>query len=260
MKRSAAEVRCEADGPVWIITIDNQAKRNAFSGDMVYQLQESLEKANLNPSARAVILTGAGDMAFSSGHDLVEMLAHPEHAFGKDANAGFMKPQSMRIPVIAAVNGFAYAAGFILAMSCDLRVASANARFATPGAKIGLLPIGGQISRLFHLLPQAKVLELLYTGDPLSAEEALTLGFVNRVVPAGQALAAARELATRIAANSPAVIAEVKRGIDLAQRNGIGAGEFFEWATAEILRASPDMREGVAAFTEKRTPRFVDLS
>lgn len=260
MKQGIAEVRCDKDGPVWTITIDNQAKRNAFSGDMVYQLQRYLEEADSSPSARVVILTGAGDIAFSSGHDMVEMLAHPEHAFGKQANAGFIKPQSLRIPVIAAVNGFAYAAGFILAMSCDLRVASENARFATPGSKIGLLPIGGQISRLFHLLPQAKVLELLYTGEPLSAQEALNLGFVNRVVPTGKVVAAARELANRIAANSPAVVTEIKHGVELAQRHGIGAGEFFEWATAELLRSSPDMREGVAAFVEKRSPRFADRS
>lgn len=258
MKQGVAEVRCDKDGPVWTITIDNQAKRNAFSGEMVYQLQKYLEEADTSQSARVVILTGAGDVAFSSGHDLVEMLAHQEHAFGKQANAGFIKPHSMRIPVIAAVNGFAYAAGFILAMSCDLRVASENARFATPGSKIGLLPIGGQISRLFHLLPHGKVLELLYTGAPLSAQEAFTLGFVNRVVPTGKALAAARELANQIAANSPAVITQIKHGVDLAERHGIGAGEFFEWATAELLRSSPDTREGIAAFVEKRSPHFVD--
>ena len=155
---SMAEVRCEKDGPVWTITIDNQAKRNAFSGGMVYQLRAFLEEANASPKARVAIVTGAGDVAFSSGHDLSEMLGHGDEAYGKEANLGFLLPHSMRIPVIAAVNGYAYAAGFILAMSCDLRVASENARFATPGAKVGLLPIGGQLSRLFHLLPQAKVL------------------------------------------------------------------------------------------------------
>lgn len=258
MKQGIAQIQCDRDGPVWTITISNQAKRNAFSGEMVYQLQKHLEAADSSPSARVVILTGAGDVAFSSGHDLVEMLAHPEHAFGKEANAGFIRPQSMRIPVIAAVNGFAYAAGFILAMSCDLRVASENARFATPGSKIGLLPIGGQISRLFHLLPQAKLLELLYTGEPMGAQEALALGFVNRVVPTGKVVAAARELADRIAANSPAVITEIKHGVELAQRHGIGAGEFFEWATAELLRSNPDTREGIASFVEKRSPRFAD--
>jgi enoyl-CoA hydratase/carnithine racemase len=258
MKQGVSEVRCAKDGGIWTITIDNQGKRNAFSGEMVYQLQKHLDEADASPSVRAVILTGAGDVAFSSGHDLVEMLSHLEHAFGKEANAGFIRPQSMRIPVIAAVNGFAYAAGFILAMSCDLRVASENARFATPGAKVGLLPIGGQLSRLFHLLPQGKLLELLYTGDPLSAHEALALGFVNRVVPVGKAVAAARELANRISSNSPAVITQIKRGVDIAQRHGIEAGEAFEWATAELLRSSPDMREGIAAFVEKRAPRFAD--
>jgi enoyl-CoA hydratase/carnithine racemase len=258
VKQSLAEVRCEKDGPIWTITIDNQARRNAFSGEMVYQLEGFLEEADASPSVRAVIITGAGDVAFSSGHDLREMLSHPEHGFGKQANAGFIRPHTMRVPVIAAVNGFAYAAGFILAMSCDLRIASENAKFATPGAKVGLLPIGGQISRLFHLIPQAKLLELLYTGNPLGARDALSLGFVNEVVPSGEVIAAAKRMAGKVAANSPAVITQIKQGVEIAQRHGIGAGEFFEWATAELLRASPDMNEGIAAFVEKRAPRFAD--
>lgn len=251
-------VHCEREGAVVTITIDNQRKRNAFSGDMGERLNTYLEEAEADRRVRVVIVTGAGDVAFSSGHDMNEMLANRDHAFSAEANAGFMKPKFLSVPVIAAVSGVAYAAGFILAMSCDLRIASENARFAAPGAKNGLLPIGGQISSLFHLLPEAKVLELLYTGEPMSAQEALALGFINQLVPTGHALLAARTLAARIAANSPTVVAEIKRGVRHAMRYGIPAGEYFEWATARVLKSMQDVQEGVSAFLEKRTPRFPD--
>lgn len=260
MTSEAGVISVRQDGRVAIVTIDNQRKRNAFSGTMVEDLKRHLENADSDDRVRAVVIAGAGNVAFSSGHDLQEMLEDQEQAFGEAANAGFLKPLSMRVPVIAAVNGYAYAAGFIIAMSCDLRIASENAQFATPGAKIGLLPIGGQISRLFHLLPQAKVLELLYTGAPLSAAEAYALGFVNRLVPEGEALPAACELAHRIAENSPAVVEQIKRGVQHAMRSGIEAGEWFEWTTAELLMASPDMKEGIASFIEKRKPVFANLA
>jgi enoyl-CoA hydratase/carnithine racemase len=143
-------------------------------------------------------------------------------------------------------------------MSCDIRVASENARFATPGARNGLLPIGGQISRLFHLLPHGKVLDLLYTGEPMTAQEAHSLGFVSRIVPAGQALEDSLVMARSIADNSPAVVREIKRGVEHSLRHGIDAGELFEWTVAEILRHSPDMEEGIRAFLEKRRPAFAD--
>lgn len=253
------QIRCDRSGPVCVLTIDNESKRNAFSGSMVYELDKYLGEADGDPQVRVIVVTGAGDKAFSSGHDLKEMRDQPEHAFDKDANSGFIRPLTVRKPVIAAVNGYAYAAGFILAMSCDMRVASENTLFATPGARNGLLPIGGQISRLFHLLPHGKVLELLYTGEPMTATDALSLGFVSQVVPAGEALDAARALAEVIARNSPAVIREIKRGVEHSLRHGTDAGELFEWAIADVLRQSPDMTEGVEAFLEKRAPTFADL-
>lgn len=253
-----ARIHRTQTGQICTLVIDNPSKRNAFSGDMAAKLEVFLGEADRDPSVRCIIITGEGDTAFSSGHDLGEMIDHLEHAFGKDVNAGFMRPLSVRKPVIAAVNGFAYAAGFILAMSCDIRVASENARFSTPGAKVGLLPIGGQLSRLFHLLPHGKVLQLLYTGAPMPAAEAHMLGFVSALTPAGKVLEAANEMAAQICANSPAVVREIKRGVEHAVRRGVGPGEDFEWATAEALLTSPDMLEGIRAFLEKRPPRFQD--
>jgi enoyl-CoA hydratase/carnithine racemase len=235
-------VRCDKDGSVWIMSIENPSKRNAFAGTMAADL----------------VITGVGDQAFSSGHDLGEMLENPDDAFKRESNAAFMRPQSLRMPVIAAVNGSAYGAGFILALSCDLRIASENAKFSAPGAKVGLLPVGGQISRLFHALPKSKALELMYTGDALSAQEARGLGFVSKVTPVGMSLNAARELADRIARNSPMVVEQIKKGVEFSQQHGAAAGDFFEWTTLVALRDAPDVREGMAAFVDKREPKFID--
>ena len=137
-----AQIRCDKNDGIWVLTIDNEPKRNAFSGDMVYALRDLLDEADTTPKVRCVIITGAGDTAFSSGHDLSEMLDHGDAAFSPEANAGFLRPTSMKKPVIAAVNGYAYAAGLILSLSCDLRVVSSNASFCASGARVGLLPIG----------------------------------------------------------------------------------------------------------------------
>ena len=253
-----AQIRCDKDDGIWVLTIDNEPKRNAFSGDMVYALRDLLDEADTTPKVRCVIITGAGDTAFSSGHDLSEMLDHGDAAFSPEANAGFLRPTSMKKPVIAAVNGYAYAAGLILSLSCDLRVVSSNASFCASGARVGLLPIGGQLSRLMHLMSYGKALEMLLTADPISAEEADRAGFVNQLVTPGEALSTAQGLAEKIAANSPAIIQEVKQGFAVTRRQGPDAGEMFEWTMGQLLAKTPDTEEGVRAFLEKRPPKFAD--
>lgn len=252
------EIRIEQRGAVRVLTIANEAKRNAFSGDMVYELLDALDAAEAARDVRAIVITGAGDLAFSSGHDLTEMLADRAHASDARANHAFLRPPELSKPVIAAVNGHCHAAGFILALSCDLRVASENAVFGAPGIRIGLLPIGGQLARLPRLLPQARAVEMLLTGDPLSAQEALALGFVSRVVPRGQALDAALALAQRIAGNSPAVARAIKRGVEHGLRSGVAAAESYEWTVGRLLQGGPDAEEGIRAFLEKRPPVFAD--
>ena len=151
-----------------------------------------------------------------------------------------------------------YAAGLILSLSCDLRVVSSNASFCASGARVGLLPIGGQLSRLMHLMSYGKALEMLLTADPISAEEADRAGFVNQLVTPGEALSTAQGLAEKIAANSPAIIQEVKQGFAVTRRQGPDAGEMFEWTMGQLLAKTPDTEEGVRAFLEKRPPKFAD--
>lgn len=239
-----------------VLKIVNEAKRNAFTHTMTHDLGERLREAEADRAIRCVVITGAGDIAFSSGHDLREMLAARNSASDRTANDPFVLPARMSTPTIAAINGYAYAAGFILALNCDLRVCSENASFAAPGARIGLLPVAGQISRLPHLLPRPIAHELLITCREMKADEAHRLGFVNQVVPVGQCLDAAMALAARIAANSFDVVSAIKTGLEFMNDSDVGPAGEFEWQESRRLQAGPHAEEGVRAFLEKRQPNF----
>jgi enoyl-CoA hydratase/carnithine racemase len=251
-----AAIEADRQGAVLILRIANESKRNAFTHAMTAKLGEQLRGADADRSIRCVIITGAGDVAFSSGHDLREMLADRDAASDPTANDPFVLPSRMSTPTIAAINGFAYAAGFILSLNCDFRVCSENAAFAAPGARIGLLPVAGQLSRLPGLLPRSVAHELLVTCREMKADEALRLGFVSKVVPVGKSLDAARGLAEQIAANSFDVVAAIKNGLEILHTKGATAAAEFEWSDSRRLQAGPDAEEGMRAFLEKRRPNF----
>lgn len=247
------------DGNIALVTIDNEPKRNAFSGDMARQLRARFDEIDATSSLRCVVVTGAGDKAFSSGHDVSQMRENPEETADPEVNSGFYRPISMRQPVIAAVNGAAYAAGFILAISCDLRILAPHAVLCASGARLGLLPIGGQLSRLPYLIPVARALEILFTAQPMSAEDALNIGLANRIAQKGKVLEEAIAIARFIALNSPTIVQYIKQGVQLSLREGLEAGARFEWETAaQLLKSNPDAQEGMRAFLEKRPPRYRD--
>ncbi|SAK95511.1 short chain enoyl-CoA hydratase [Caballeronia hypogeia] len=252
------EILVETRDAIRVLTICNEPIRNAFDESMSVALLEAFNTAEADQRIRVVIVTGAGDLAFSSGHDLNE-LASGEHARSTVGEAPFVRPLTMRKPVIAAVNGHCWAAGFMLALSCDLRVASENAVFGSPGARLGLLPEGGQLYRLPQLIPPARALEMMLTAEPMSAGQAARFELVSRLVPTGQALAEAMTMAAVIASRSPAVVQAVKSGVNLGLRDGTRTAERYEAETALAMHQGPDSREGIAAFLEKRAPRFADL-
>lgn len=250
------DIIARSEGNVLVLTIDNERRRNAFTHEMTARLGALLREGEADGAVRCIVITGAGERAFSSGHDLNEMLADRENASDESLNEPFVLPRRMRTPTIAAVNGHAHAAGLILALACDIRVCEAHADFAAPGARIGLLPIGGQISRLPALVSLGTAYEILATGRRVPAEEALRIGLANHVVPTGQGLAKATGIARMIAANSAAVIASIKTGLDTFVREGADAAERFEWGEGRRLQNEPDAEEGMKAFLEKRSPDF----
>lgn len=249
-------IRTADDAAVRILTIDNPRKRNAFAGAMAATLSAELDRADADPSVRAVVVTGA-DGSFSSGHDLQELLERPETAGDPVANAAFSRPSEILTPVVAAVDGPAYAAGFILALNCDLRVATPDARFCAVGAAIGLVPVGGQLSRLLDLVGYPVAYRWLATAAPFDAAEAARHGFVTEVHD--DALARAVEIAHTIAAVSPSVVAAVKAGLNHSLRRGTDAGRAVEPRLAAVVRELPDGDEGVRAFLERRRPRYADV-
>lgn len=249
-------IHSRRDGSILVLTIDNEAKRNAFTHGMTARLGELLNEAEADRSVRCVVVTGAGDRAFSSGHDLNEMLTHRDHAADETLNEPFFKPQRMTTPTIAVVNGAAHAGGFILALSCDMRVCEPHADFAAPGAKIGLLPIGGQISRLPSLVPLGIAYEILATARRVTAAEAAQFGLVNRISEPGRAMEVGIEIARLIAANSSEVVAGIKKGLGIFMHDGANAARRFEASEGRRLQSGADADEGMQAFLAKRSPRF----
>ncbi len=252
-----ASIQSSYDNGVQVLTITNESRRNAFTHQMTQALGERLQAAENDAAVKCIVITGAGDIAFSSGHDLREMLGDRDNASDPAANAPFLMPAKLTTPTIAAINGYAFAAGFILSISCDLRICAENASFSAPGARIGLLPIGGQLSRLPMLMPRGVAHEMLISCREMKADEAHRIGFANRVVARGQALSAALDVAKAIAANSSTVIASIKTGLEIFARDGASAAADYEWEVGRQLQSAPDAEEGMRAFLEKRAPRFI---
>ena len=247
------EIITERVGKVMIVTISNEAKRNALDTSMEKPLYDCLVEADNDDAIRVVVMTGAGEIAFCSGHDLTE-LAQPGIKLMRPDPLGH--PDLMKKPVIAAVNGHCHAAGLMMALCCDLRVASENAVFGQPAARLGDLPMGGQMWRIPSAMPKVRAMEMMMTAEHLSARDAYEWGLVNKLVPKGQAREAAMEFAEKIATKSPFTVQAIKAGYKVYQRQGLEAFNAFELKTYESLKTMPERKEGLTAFAEKRTPKF----
>lgn len=249
------EIRRETIGAIRLLTIANERIHNAFGEGMAQRLLDEFNDAENDASIRVIIVTGAGTAAFSTGHDLKEIENNTYQDTGL-GEAPFLRPLTMSKPVIAAVNGHCYAAAFILAMSCDIRVASEDAAFGSPGARLGMLPEGGQLSRLPTLLPRPVALDMMFTAQPLNGLDAHRFGFAAHLAPAGRALDIALDVAEKIAANAPAVIASIKQGLAASDPLDYEEAEAYEFREARRLEQRADAKEGVRAFFEKRQPVF----
>jgi enoyl-CoA hydratase len=248
------EVLYEVDGPVLTLTLNRPDKRNAMNAAMREGLWESWRKFEADSTLRVAILTGAGDKAFCAGIDLIEF---SETKLGIPP-ANFLPVLGENItvtkPVIAAVNGFAYAGGWRLAQMCDLCVASEGALFAITEARVGR---GAPwASPLAHIIPPRIMLELLLTAAPITAQRAYEIGFVNHVVPAAELMDRARRMADDIVQGAPlfmkAAKALVYASMDSGARPSVAQAEIL----FEPVLTSPDAIEGPLAFREKRKPRW----
>lgn len=259
--KTSAPVLVECVDHIMTITINRPEARNAINLGVHIGVGEALEDAESDPDIWAVILTGAGNEAFSAGADL-KALARGEKLFPEDPKqqawgfAGFVKHHIGK-PTIAAVNGFALGGGTEITLAADLAVAADTAKFGLPEVKRGLLAAAGGAFRIGAQLPPKIAMELLLTGDPITAQRALELGLINQVVPQDGIMEAALQLAKRITVNAPLSVQASKR---IAK--GISEGridlETAAWAQNSVegsmLRRSEDAREGPRAFAEKRAP------
>ncbi len=239
---------------VVVITIDNQAKMNALSRDDLRKLGELWLKLQDGP-CRAIVLTGAGERAFCAGADLSgDLSAEPE--MSAMVNAGLLKYGAIRKPVIAAVNGVCAGGGIELLLPTDIRAAVPGARFGLPEVKWGVYPFGGAALRLRQQIGHVHAMDLLLTGRLIDASEAAGIGLINRVVPRDELMTWALSTADAVAANSPAAVQAVKAQVSAVDDAANRPHEEREQAFGDSVRASPDFAEGVAAFREKRPPRY----
>ncbi|HEV8281399.1 MAG TPA: enoyl-CoA hydratase-related protein [Candidatus Limnocylindrales bacterium] len=252
-------LRVEVDGPVATLTLDRPAALNALTVPVKVALREALESLAVDRSVRAVILTGAG-RAFCAGQDLAEReqpdAAPLEVEVRERYNPIIRALRTMGQPVIAAVNGVAAGAGASLAFACDLRIAAEEARFVLAFGRIGLVPDSGATWFLPRLVGPAKAAELALLGDQVDAAEALRLGLVSQVVPGDQLMTEARALADRLAGAAPLALALTKTALDRSMTIDLDEALEGEAKLQGIAGASADHAEGLAAFREKRPPRF----
>jgi enoyl-CoA hydratase/carnithine racemase len=247
-------VRYEVTSGVAWLTIDRPEARNALSQAVREGLFAGVRRFNADDSAKVLVLTGAGDRAFCAGGDLKEMADTALTVPPADFVPQFGRNILIDKPTIAAVNGVAYAGGFMLAQNCDLVIAAESARFAVTEVKVGRgSPWAAPLS---WLVPPRVAMEILLTGDPLSAARAYEVGLVNRVVPDADLRAQTQALAERIAGNAPLSVRAAKQTAYLSARMGIA--EAFDEAERiwEPVYTSADAQEGPAAFRDKRPPAW----
>ncbi|MBF5005214.1 enoyl-CoA hydratase/isomerase family protein [Diaphorobacter caeni] len=242
------------DGGIAVITMNRPAQRNAISGGLAQGLRAAWKKLDEDSALRVGILTGAGDKAFCAGMDLKEAAAMGLKVPPRDLIPVLGDGVPMSKPTIAAVNGVALAGGWLFAQMCDLCVAADHATFGITEAKVGRgMPWAAP---LIHMLPQRIVMEVLLTGKPLSAERAMALGYVNRVVPLSDLRNCALELASSIAANAPLTVKAARELVYLSTEMGRSAALRSAQHLFESVYLSEDAQEGPRSFAEKRAPRW----
>ncbi len=240
------------------ITINRPDKLNALNDATMAEIGRAIDQLVLDPAVGGVVLTGAG-RAFVAGADIAALSAQGPvdgRARAREGQAVFRRIEMSPKPVIAAVNGFALGGGCELAMACHVRIASEGAQFGQPEVKLGITPGFGGTQRLARLVGRGRALQLLLTGERVTAQEALRMGLVNAVVPAADLIPAAMTMMGQMLANAPLALALCIEAVDRGLDMGVDEGCALEANHFGLLAATADMREGMAAFLEKRPAAF----
>ena len=249
------EIRVTRHGQhVAVITIDNQPRRNAMTRAMMSELGRLWDELERGP-CRCIVLTGAGTRAFTAGADMSGDLSAAADT-ARIVNHALLKHNAYSKPIVAAVNGDCAGGGVELLLATDIRAAAPHARFGLPEVKWSVYPFGGATIKLVQQIGYVHAMELLLTGGLIDANEAVRLGLINRVVPAESLMAWALETAGRIAANSPSAVQAVKQQISATIAEHARSREALEQELGDRVRASAHFQEGIAAFREKRPPRY----
>ena len=250
----------EHSGGVATVMVNRPKVMNALNLATLDEIQRVMSELAADDAVRVVVLTGAGEKAFVAGADINELASLTPTAAEAQARRGqsvCYDLEQMGKPVVAAINGYALGGGCEIAMACTLRIASDSARIGQPEISLGLIPGYGGTQRLARLVGSGRALELMLTGQPITADEAWRIGLVNRVVPAADLLGVVQELAQQLAAQAPIAM----RYILAAVRDGFGMrlsdGCALEASLFGLAAATEDWREGTRAFLDKRRPRFV---
>ena len=245
----------ERDDAIAIVTLNRPKVLNALNGQTLTELSAAIASLKNDAGVRAIILTGAGEKAFVAGADINELAALAPIAGTEHARHGqqiFDAIEQLGKPVIAAINGFALGGGCELAMACTLRIAADTARFGQPEINLGLIPGYAGSQRLPRLVGKGVALEILLTGEMVTAQRAYEIGLVNRVVPAAQLMAEAKQLAHALASKAPVAMRYLLDAVHHGLDTTFAQGAHLETALFGTLASSEDMREGTKAFLEKR--------
>jgi enoyl-CoA hydratase/carnithine racemase len=254
-----ANVAYEKNGAIATVTVNRPKVLNALNTPTWADLRTAFEDARDDGAVRGVILTGSGDKAFIAGADIGE-LVHATALQAEESSRFGQKVldliENLGKPVVAAVNGFALGGGCETAMACTIRIAVESAKFGQPEVKLGLLPGGGGTQRLPRLVGKGRALQLILSGEMVSAQEAYRIGLVNEVVPAANLIGRAEQILKQIAANAPVSVQlsleAVNKGMDTSQSEGFA----LEASYFGLCAGTEDKKEGTSAFLEKRTPQF----
>lgn len=252
-------VRTENRDGVFVVTIDRPKVLNALNAQTVDEIYRVFEEARDDAAVKAVIITGGGEKAFVAGADINELAKNDPISGKQTSERGqyvLSRIERFPKPVIAAINGFALGGGCEIALACHIRIASEKAQIGLPEVTLGIIPGYGGTQRMARLLGKGKAIELICTGERVPAAEAERIGLVNKVVPAENLMAAAEEMARKMMSRSPvavrAAIEAINNGLDMS----FDEGQFLEATLFGLLCSTEDMKEGMAAFIEKRPAKF----